>query len=261
MHAMSKKRSRTVEKRDPKTIAFWAFMVVALIAGVSMYAVAQARVPEVETADRIAVPDLVADEVTLPPIATPPGTRAVFFGDSWTYGYAAEPITQGYAYQAGTELGWDYTVNGGSGTGYLNAGQEGKGTYLDRLRKLPIDPAVQVLVLQGGLNDSGITQPNLQDAARATIAEARTRFPSATIVMLGPAPAKVPPSGGLLQVNADLSNVAAIEGLRYITSIDWIDTVNYGGIIDTTKKDHPSTEGHAFLAGRVVEAINGLQGK
>ena len=44
------------------------------------------------------------------------------FGDSWTYGSAASLPTLGYAYVLGERLGWETTVDGVRGSGYLKPG-------------------------------------------------------------------------------------------------------------------------------------------
>src|SRR5699024_1431503 len=64
-------------------------------------------------------------------------TSMLVFGDSWTVGLAATTPTGGYAYLAGAALGWDTTVDGENGSGYLRPGELG-GVYGTRV--LQLDP-------------------------------------------------------------------------------------------------------------------------
>ncbi len=65
------------------------------------------------------------------------------------------------------------------------------------------------------------------------------------------------------RIDADLRELAAARGWWYISPIadDWITTANYLDVIDTGPigRDHPSTDGHAYLAGRVADAIESME--
>ena len=200
------------------------------------------------------------EQVHLDPALLQPGTKTVFFGDSWTAGYAAEPSEQGYAYLAGDELGWSNTVMGLSGTGYLDPGPNEEGTFQQRLEAMPVDDSVQVFVLQGSINDGDRALVMFRDAANATLDVAKAKFPAAQIIILGPAPALVPASGAVSLIDQTLQSVASERGLPYISPVmeDWINIQNYGDIIDITVDNHPDTEGHQYLSGRVTEAIRAL---
>jgi len=99
---MSKKRSRTAEQRDPKTIAFWSFMAVSLVVIVGGYFIATNRAAPVSSAQpsteapSFAVDYPVARDVIAAARTTPdkPLTLAVI-GDStgneeneWVYAFA-----------------------------------------------------------------------------------------------------------------------------------------------------------------------------
>ena len=59
--------------------------------------------------------------------------------------------------------------------------------------------------------------------------------------------------------------LAADRGWWYISPIadEWITEANRLDVIDTSVfgNDHPSTEGHAYLADRVAEAIREISGE
>ena len=76
----------------------------------------------------------------------------LIFGDSWTYGSAANAPELGYAYVLGGTLGWETIVNGVRGSGYLKPGLDG-GTFGERIAAL--DPALDpdLVIVQGSIND------------------------------------------------------------------------------------------------------------
>lgn len=202
-------------------------------------------------------PSAAAAELEKIPVA--PGTVSVFFGDSWTAGYSAAPSSQGFAYKAGEALGWSNKVEGLSGTGYLNAGSKNQDAYAARMSRLAVRPEVQVLVLQGGLNDESLDRTALRQAAAETLSLAHEKFPSAKIVLMGPASPSVPASPELVSVNSILTELAASEGLHYISPLQehWINPDNQWDVIDK-ETAHPSTAGHAYLGEKVVTALRAI---
>jgi len=193
-------------------------------------------------------------------ISIAPGTKSMFFGDSWTAGYAAAPSTQGYAYLTAAQLQWDNKVDAVSGTGYQNPGPSNTGNYATRLTKLPDDPELQVLVLQGGLNDGSQAPEGFRQAVLDTLDVARTKFTAAKIVILGPSTPVIPASSGLASINSKLYQIADEQKLNYIAPINevWINSDNYASVIDTSAQNHPSTAGHAYLAEKTVAALRAI---
>src|SRR5690606_39017085 len=86
------------------------------------------------------------------PLTIPEGARVLVFGDSWTWGQSAVDRTRGYAYVLGRERGWNVTVDGVRGSGYLRPGIDG-GTFGERIAAL--DPALDpdLVIIQGSIND------------------------------------------------------------------------------------------------------------
>lgn len=197
------------------------------------------------------------------PVARVPGggAKALFFGDSWTAGYGAMPVTRGYAYLTGQALGWDYKVDGVNGTGYLKPGSDKARTYLGRIRALATDSGMQVVVLQGGLNDESQSLRQLPDAASTAVDLLRAKYPQAAIVMLGPGGAILPAGVNLSAVDSMLQLVAKRKGLAYVSPLSsaWITPDNYSSVIDVAAAHHPSTSGHAYLARRTAAALRALQ--
>lgn len=195
------------------------------------------------------------------PIKFSMGTKTLVFGDSWTSGLYMDPETQGFTYRATDTLGLDAEILGGNGTGYLNAGINKLGAYGERMKKLPVSDA-KLLIIQGSVNDLGRDITDLGPAFDATIAIAKTKFPKAQIVILGPSTAQWPAQAGLYRVDDVLGERAANAGLAYISPYgeSWINGDNFAAMIDP-KTGHPSEAGHAYLASKLVAAMKARQAK
>ena len=117
-------------------------------------------------------------------LALPEQPRVLVFGDSWTYGSAASLPTLGYAYVLGERLGWETTVDGVRGSGYLKPGPDG-GSYGERIAAL--DPALDpdLVIVEGSINDRRLPATGYRDAVAAWDALAAL-YPEAAIVILGP---------------------------------------------------------------------------
>ncbi|OAN35045.1 hypothetical protein A4X17_11215 [Plantibacter sp. H53] len=197
----------------------------------------------------------------LPPINAPAGASVIIFGDSWTAGYAATPSSEGYAYLTGADMGWETSVRGVSGTGYLNAGPNAEGTYAQRIAELP-DAEPSLFIMQGGINDAFQDQSTLGEAIDATLAAVRSKYPTTQIVLLGPAPSALPVEANLSSVDNDLRGAARSAGIHYVSPIaeNWITAENYQSVIDETAAGHPSTAGHRYLADKTIEALRNILG-
>ncbi|MEZ5187751.1 MAG: hypothetical protein R2723_03660 [Microbacterium sp.] len=73
-------------------------------------------------------------------------------------------------------------------------------------------------------------------------------YPSAQIVILGPAPQVLPVEAATARIDRDLAGAAAARGWWYVSPIDeqWITPANYTDVIDTgAGRDHPPQLGTA----------------
>lgn len=185
--------------------------------------------------------------------------RVLIFGDSWVYGSAASVPSLGFAYRLGENLGWATIVDGVRGSGYLKPGLDG-GSYGERVADL--DPSLDpdLVILEGSINDRRLYPAGYTDAVTAVWDALARLYPDAAIVILGPAPQVLPVEASTAQIDAELSRMAGQRGWWYISPIaeGWITEENYLDVIDIgpVGNDHPSTDGHAYLAERVAEAID-----
>jgi lysophospholipase L1-like esterase len=189
-----------------------------------------------------------------------PGTKTLFFGDSWTFGMTAVPVTQGFAYLTAEQLQLNATVMGGPGTGYLNPGPAKEGTYSERLNKVPANLNPDLVVVQGSINDGNISPIDLPNAVNQFIAQLRVKFPTAQVVLVGPAPNAIPMDPSVTRLDNYLGQVAANNSLNYISPVkgNWITAENVGTVIDAKTK-HPTNAGHAVLASKTVDALNAIK--
>jgi lysophospholipase L1-like esterase len=195
------------------------------------------------------------------PLTLAQGARVLVFGDSWVYGSAALSPSLGFAYRLADELGWETIVDGVRGSGYLKPGLDGP-AYGERIAQL--DPSLDpdLVIVEGSINDRRLYPDGYRDAVTSAWDALAARYPDARMVILGPAPQVLPVEDATRRIDADLRELAAARGWWYVSPIaeDWISNANYAQVIDSgpVGRDHPSTEGHAYLAGRVAAAIRAL---
>lgn len=200
-----------------------------------------------------------ADPVTVvpAPLALPEHPRVLVFGDSWTYGSAATPPTDGYAYVLAGLIGGETVVDGVRGSGYLKPGIDGP-DYGDRIAALDAGLAPDLVIVQGSINDREQGATGYRDAVGAAWDAIVTRYPDAAIVVLGPAPHELPVAAGTARIDRDLADLAAARGWWYISPVqeNWITDANYLDVIDVgIGNRHPSTAGHRYLAEKVAAAL------
>ncbi|MFI8631303.1 SGNH/GDSL hydrolase family protein [Microbacterium sp. NPDC077663] len=190
-------------------------------------------------------------------LSIPADADVLVFGDSWTYGAAATVPTDGYAYQLGRLTGWDVTVDGVRGSGYMKPGFDGPDF---RTRATWLDPAADydLIIIQGSINDRLQGERGYREAVDATWNVFAGLYPRAQIVIFGPTPHQFPIDEGTARIDRDLQKAAADRHWWYISSLQeqWITPANYLDVIDVgAGKRHPSDEGHAYLAEKLLEAL------
>lgn len=195
------------------------------------------------------------------PLALPENARVLIFGDSWTYGSAAKRPTDGYAYVVGRTMGWKTIVDGVRGSGYLKPGIDGP-SFGERIAAL--DPALDpdLVIIQGSINDRRLHPAGYRAAVTAAWTALAKLYPDASFVVLGPAPQVLPVEKATAAIDRDLAELAGARGWAYISPVreKWITPADYDWIIDTgIGRDHPTSEGHAYLAERLAEDVRLLE--
>lgn len=196
------------------------------------------------------------------PLALPDQPTVLIFGDSWTYGSAAIIPSMGYAYLVGQKLGWATVVDGVRGSGYLKPGLDGP-AYGERIAQLDPELHPDLVIVEGSINDRRLYPTGYRDAVTAAWDALAALYPEASFVILGPAPQVLPVEQATAGIDADLASLAASRGWWYVSPIhdEWITPANYDAVIDSSDvaRDHPSTEGHAYLAQRLADAIAAME--
>lgn len=237
----------------------WLALTGAALAVVVVCAIGMLR-PWAVSTPQVAGPDAAAAQPAA--LVLPEHPRVLIFGDSWVYGSAATVPTLGFAYRIGEELGWETVVDGVRGSGYLKPGIDGP-AYGERIAAL--DPALDpdLVLVEGSINDRKLFPTGYRDAVTAAWDALAARYPDARIVILGPAPQVLPVEKATARIDAELGAMAEDRGWWYVSPIDlgWITADNYVDVIDTgIGRNHPSTEGHAYLAARLAEALDAISG-
>ena len=122
--------------------------------------------------------------------------------DAWTVRFAADE-----------DAAIDVVAQGG--TGYLNAGFCGDGSFADRAAAIPDDGST--LIIEGGLNDVGRSKADLAKAADDLF----DRFASRHIIVVGPVNA--PAVEGEAVVDNVLARSAARHDATYVSALRWRD--------------------------------------
>lgn len=238
----------------------WAALGAVALAVALVCAVAAWRpwiIPVTETA----APADVPAAVVAPAALTLPGDpRILVFGDSWVYGSAAIVPTLGFAYRLAPLLGAEVVVDGVRGSGYLKPGIDGP-AYGERIAMLDPELDPDLIIVEGTINDRRMPASGYRDAVTAAWDALAALYPDAPIVVMGPAPHVLPVEEAVARIDADLAELAALRGWWYISPLteEWIAADNYGVVIDSgTGRNHPSTEGHRYLAVRVAEVLTAM---
>lgn len=183
----------------------------------------------------------------------------LILGDSYTAGVGADQPDQGWAYVVAGSLGYPTNIDGVGGTGFAWGGglqDDQAREYEVRLQEIFEDPTFvpNVLILQGGQNDSLVNSPDeIQTATARTIEAARRFWPGVQVLVLGPS-APQPFAEELQGANSAVRAGAAAAGAPFIDAYEagWFTAANSPGF--DFDGAHPNTAGHAHLAEKFLES-------
>lgn len=191
------------------------------------------------------------------PTAAPEPTReppvALLFGDSYFNGAAGVTESQTFGSLAAERLGYQPVVRGAAGTGFVTEFDR-TGDYLTQIRGGELDGVasdVELVLVEGGLNDQQADPAQVQAAAERVLAIMERRFDRAKVVLVGP----VDPDGELsstADVTAALADAADASDVTFIDPATWL----RGHLATVEDGLHPNAQGHRVLAIRLAAALS-----
>lgn len=215
-------------------------LVLLAVAAAALTVAALTRTGDVEAAP------------TVIPSASPAPVTALFFGDSITEGKTAGANGVNMPQVAAKLLGWKAVVRGAGSTGYTTAGTLGGQPFPDRAQRELTNVTADVIVIQGGTNDS--PTPGLEAAVRATLTVAKNN-PESDVLVVGPyVPGEA--DAAKQQVDDVIGRVAASLGLRFASPIDegWMTGAADKGWIGPDGF-HPSAAGYEHLGEKLADSL------
>lgn len=186
-------------------------------------------------------------------------SKAVFIGDSYTFGVGATSPERRWTTLVSRAEGWQEDNRGLGGTGYLaTSGPNGCGRPFCESYSTVIEQAAGdapgIVVIAGGQNDFvryATDRQQVVDAIQLTYRTARRVMPDATIVAVGPS--TTGPVDDLVKAfDAAVQDAAKAVDARYISLID-------PAVLDPTMvlpdRAHVGDVGHQAIAQRVIGTL------
>ncbi|WP_433039067.1 SGNH/GDSL hydrolase family protein [Actinomycetospora sp. CA-053990] len=168
------------------------------------------------------------------------GTRTVVaLGDSYT----AVSRSAGWVPVLGMSRRWTAYAEGFGGSGFVNPGPCRNMAFAQRIGSV-LDHRPDVVIVQGGMNDVGVSEDELRAAADQVLAGLH-RVP--VVVVVGPpaAPARATGTAGVDRV---LAEVCATAGRTYISTQNWPLQFRADNI-------HLTTPGYVDFGRRVASSV------
>ena len=265
-----KRRARRLWKNRLKRVVPIVLVAVLAAAAVTVAGFAILR-PDVERPATQAAPKVTpktptatasatANAVKLAPV--PAGSTVLFVGDSWSYSVGADEHNQGFPYVTAEALKVTPDIHGYGSVGYVNKGSDKFGAFQARLAYDKPTGSPSLVVLQGSQNDAAVPPAQITVAARALVADVRSRFPAAQVVMVGPAPATAGLIAALAPVDAALTEAAEAERVPYVSPLrdGWFTSATLSEYMNPMDgSPHPNTAGHQRFGALLASSIQALQ--
>lgn len=182
--------------------------------------------------------------------------RALFFGDSYFIGGGYTDESNSMAKLAANRLGWVAEINGGGGTGFVQANPEyNLPNFLGQIDNGAFDVGKRRwVVIEGGNDDRFVDQKQVSKNARKVLRIAQRRFPNATVVLVGPLDTDGDFSD-TTPVNKTLRKAAQRRDVPYLDIRGWLK-----GHYDLIGPDftHPYPEGHRILGKKLAKRLRAL---
>ncbi|HEY3736741.1 MAG TPA: SGNH/GDSL hydrolase family protein [Jatrophihabitans sp.] len=190
-------------------------------------------------------------EAPVPTVAAAPGAPSVLLiGDSYTRGQNGSGTHPGYVPGLCSAMRWSCTIDAVDGTGFV-ATIKGDDTFGTRLTRSRIG-APQLVLLIGGLNDARISASVAEERAAvvATLAAARRRYPSSSLIVVGPMSDGRWSQSVVASISGAIESAAVSQAVTFLQAADWLPAADLGpdGI-------HPTQRGYAVIAQRFAAAL------
>lgn len=251
LRRMGKHRRRS--RSGVRTVLLVA-LVVALAVGAGTLTVAALR--------PTAAPTGVADYTPAPQPTHARQPVVVFIGDSYSAGAGSSGSATRWTTLVSSQLGWRQNNYAYGGTGYAaTAGIEGCDlehcpTYIEAIAALDDDPITpDIIVISGGRND-GSSLPDLGETIGATVAKARSQWPSAQVVVTSPLWDARPTPNWFAEGVATVRAQSIANGATYL---DLGQPLADHPELITEDDVHPNDEGHAVIAGVFTSSWAAIQ--
>ncbi len=200
----------------------------------------------------------------VPPATTRPSV--LFIGDSYTGGSGLAEMS--YACMAAVRMGWVCDLSAVPGTGYISGGPANRfvvdpyiGTSTSFVERIPHLAAMyrpDIVVLDGGRNDTFAPSDDVFKAMSATIGEVRRAWPTATIIFLRPRYLADPRDNlgydanfiARLLAQPVARGVVVLDPISRFTGVDTSAMLSDDGV-------HPNQRGEQDLASALVDSLAG----
>lgn len=169
-------------------------------------------------------------------------TRYAVLGDSYSTGDVLQDRHDAWTYSLAAAHDVQLDVVAQGGTGYVNEGFCGDGSYEHRAGSIPHDGSP--LIIEGGLNDLQADPDQLRTAADRLVREFADKR---RVILVGPV--NTPAEDGEKPVDRILAGVAAKHDVTYISGMSW--DIDFG-----PDGKHMSPAGHAEFAEDVAAALH-----
>jgi len=213
------------------------------------------------------------------------GKKAIFLGNSFTEGTGTNTVFNNYASICSQLLGWECWNSGSGGTGYIATGPAGRVKFQDRVTHDVISYNPDIVVIEGGTNDTAQDQVTLSTAVNLLISTVKTALPSSKIYVLSNF-AVQGITTNIINTRNTIKTASASNGVYFIDSVSgatyditgalvtqetgsWItgigsvtniQTTGNASIYTATDAGHPSIEGHRYIGERLAGEIVKLNG-
>ncbi len=265
MRGMPKKppRASTGRIRDRGTIAFWVFIVLAVVAGAVMYRTATTRGPS-DTGYRSSYTPAQATPAVPAPTTAPGGTSApapvAILGDPYSGGPGFVGIGEANWTKllakslatAGKPI--DLAVFTDSRAGYVKP-IGGAGTALAQQVSQIVKPDDRVVVVFPSSSDSEQSRDAVRSAAHAAYAQIKSTAPGATLIVVGQSWTSDKPPSNVTGLRDTLRAEAAAAGAVFVDPLTDKWFVNDTGKLDGSDGVHLTDQGHKYLADQLQPRI------